>query len=81
MEVYELNNKKLTMLKWIGTIFTISGATASSFDLFPLNIIYYNCGTVFWLIASIKMKDLSLIVVNSGLLVIYLIGIIKSQII
>jgi hypothetical protein len=68
----------LNILKWLGTIFTISGAMASSFDIFPLNVIFYNLGSIFWLIASIKMKDASLIVVNSGLLFIYLVGIFRE---
>jgi hypothetical protein len=68
----------LNLFKWLGTIFTISGAVASSFDIFPLNVVFYNLGSIFWLIASIKMKDASLIVVNSGLLFIYLVGIFRE---
>ena len=65
----------LTVLKWLGTGFTILGALLTSLgDWDPYNVAAFNLGAAFWLWASIRMRELSLIVVNSVLLTIYVIG-------
>jgi hypothetical protein len=64
------------VLKWLGTGFTLAGALATSLALDPLNVYLFNAGAVTWLIAAIRMKENSLIVVNAGLLLIYIYGII-----
>jgi hypothetical protein len=64
------------VLKWLGTAFTLAGALATSLALDPLNVYLFNAGAVTWLIAAIRMKESSLIVVNAGLLLIYIYGII-----
>jgi hypothetical protein len=64
------------VLKWLGTSFTLAGALATSLALDPLNVYLFNAGAVTWLIAAIRMKESSLIVVNAGLLLIYIYGII-----
>ena len=64
----------LNACKWVGTAATIVGAltTAGGFD--PINIVAFNIGAVFWLLASIRMKDAALMSVNAGLLGIYALG-------
>jgi hypothetical protein len=65
----------LTVLKWLGTGFTILGALLTSLgDWDPYNVAAFNVGAVFWLWASIRMRELSLITVNAVLLTIYVIG-------
>ena len=65
----------LTALKWLGTAFTILGALLTSLgDWDPLNVIAFNLGAGFWLWAAVRMRELSLIVVNSVLLTIYAFG-------
>ncbi len=64
----------LLVCKWIGTIATILGALATSGGFDPFNIIAFNIGSVFWLLAAIRMKDTALIAVNAGLLGIYALG-------
>jgi hypothetical protein len=65
----------LTALKWLGTSFTILGAGLTSLgDWDPLNVVAFNLGAAFWLWASIRMRELSLIVVNAVLLTIYVFG-------
>ena len=63
-----------TILKWVGTTFTIGGAAATSAGIDPLNVILFNVGAVIWLIAAVRMREASLIAVNAGLLAIYLVG-------
>jgi hypothetical protein len=62
------------IFKWIGTAFTLAGAIATALAFDPLNVLMFNIGALSWLIASIRMKDMSLMAVNSGLLAIYFVG-------
>ncbi len=63
------------ILKWLGTALTIGGAVATALAIDPLNVYLFNVGAVTWLWAAIRMKEKSLIVVNAGLLAVYLFGI------
>lgn len=65
----------LNVLKWLGTGFTILGALLTSLGNWdPYNVTAFNLGAIFWLWASIRMREASLITVNAVLLTIYLIG-------
>ena len=64
----------LNVCKWVGTTATIIGALATAGGLDPANIIAFNVGAVFWLLAAIRMKDSALMAVNAGLLGIYALG-------
>jgi hypothetical protein len=64
------------ILKWLGTALTIAGAVATSLALDPLNVYLFNAGALTWLFAAIRMKEKSLIVVNAGLLAVYVFGVI-----
>ena len=64
----------LNVCKWVGTAATIVGALATAGGFDPVNIIAFNVGAVFWLLASIRMKDAALMSVNAGLLGIYALG-------
>ena len=66
---------KTDSLKWLGTGFTILGALLTSLgDSDPYNVAAFNLGAAFWLWASIRMRELSLITVNAVLLTIYVFG-------
>jgi hypothetical protein len=64
------------VLKWLGTGFTLAGALATSLAVDPLNVYLFNAGAVTWLVAATRMRESSLIVVNAGLLSIYVFGLI-----
>jgi hypothetical protein len=66
----------ISIFKWLGTLLTVGGALMTAINVDPLNIYLFNSGAVFWLIASIRMRDTSLIVMNSSLLIISIIGLI-----
>ena len=55
------------LMKWLGTLLTVGGALMTAIDVDPLNIYLFNGGALFWLIASIRMKDVSLIVLNTSM--------------
>lgn len=65
-----------SVLKTLGTVFTILGALLTVHAVDPWNVWAFNIGGVFWLAAAIRMKDINLIAVNTGLLAIYLYGVI-----
>jgi hypothetical protein len=65
----------LNTLKWLGTGFTILGALLTSLGSYdPWNVTAFNLGAIFWLWASIRMREASLITVNAVLLTIYVFG-------
>lgn len=65
----------LTVVKWLGTGFTVLGALLTSLEGFdPYNVAAFNLGALFWLWASILMRDSALITVNAVLLTIYVFG-------
>ena len=71
----DMKTINIELLKWLGTGFTILGALLTSLGNFdPLNVFAFNLGAIFWLWASIRMKEASLITVNAVLLTIYVIG-------
>lgn len=66
---------KTELLKWLGTAFTILGALLTSLGNWdPYNVAAFNLGAVFWLWASVRMREVSLITVNAVLLTIYVFG-------
>lgn len=74
-------NKCLQMndfLKWTATAITILGAVLTSLNIYPLNVIAFNLGSVLWLIFAIRIKENSLVVVNAGMLLVYVFGLLKA---
>jgi len=61
-------------LKWVATVVTLAGALLTSLDIHPINLYVLNIGTVIWLVWAIRVKETSLIVVDIGLLAIYVLG-------
>ena len=64
-----------SILKWTATVLILVGAVLTSLAVDPLNIYVMNVGTLIWLIWALRIRDNALIVVNAGLLVIYLMGV------
>lgn len=67
-----------SILKWTATVTILIGAVLTSLAIDPLNIYIMNVGTLIWLIWALRIRDNALIVVNAGLLVIYLGGVIRA---
>lgn len=61
-------------LKWIATVITLIGAVCTSFRFDPLNIYLLNTGAFLFLVWSIRIRDIALVSVNAGLLLIYILG-------
>lgn len=65
-----LNN----IIKWAACFVTLGGAIATSLAWDPLNIWLLNAGAVLYLTWAIRIREFSLITINAGLLLIYLVG-------
>jgi hypothetical protein len=77
--MYKITGQTLNnILKWVATAITLIGAVLTSLNIYPLNVIAFNLGSVLWLIFAIRIKEPSLIVVNSGLLLVYIAGLVKA---
>jgi hypothetical protein len=72
-----LNN----ILKWSACFLTLGGALTTSLQIDPLNIYLLNVGSTLYLIWAIRIRELSLIVINAGLLVIYVVGLMYRHLI
>jgi hypothetical protein len=61
-------------LKWAATFLTLAFAVMTSMRLTPYNIWIANISSLMWLIWSLRVKEWSLVVVNTGLLLVYAAG-------
>jgi len=62
-------------VKWLATVVTLAGAMATAWAYDPLNIYLLNLGAFLFLIWGYLIRDKAMIVVNAGMLSIYMIGI------
>jgi 4-hydroxybenzoate polyprenyltransferase len=69
-----------SILKWTACAVTLAGALATSLQIDPLNIYLLNVGSILYLIWSVRIKEPSLVVINAGLLLIYLVGVLHRHI-
>jgi hypothetical protein len=70
------NEKVNAILEWSATIVTVGAALATALSIDPLNIYLFNIGSVVWLVWAVRIKRASLVVVNVGLLAVYVYGLI-----
>jgi len=61
-------------MKWVSTAIMLLAALAIVEGLHPTSIYLLNLGSLAWLITSIMWRELSLIVVNASLLLVYVYG-------
>lgn len=67
-------------LQWSATALTLLGAVLTSWGGVPdlPRVVAFGLGTLLWLIFSIRIGIASLIVVNSGLMAVYLFGFVNT---
>ena len=70
------SEKVNAILEWLATIVTVSAALATALSIDPLNIYLFNIGSVLWLAWAVRIKRASLVVVNVGLLAVYVYGLV-----
>ena len=70
-----LNN----ILKWSACFVTLGGALTTSLQMDPLNIYLLNVGSILYLTWAIRIRETSLVVINAGLLLIYVVGLLHRH--
>ena len=66
------------VLQWTATAVTLTGAMLTAAALDPWNVLCLNTGSLLWLIWAWRGRSRSLIVVNAGLVIIYLAGMVRA---
>lgn len=61
-------------LKWLACVITLVGALATSAGFDPFNVYTLNLGAAVYLWWSYRIREWSLVTINSGLLAIYFAG-------
>ena len=61
-------------IKWTATVIVLAGALCTSLRIDPLNIWLLNVGTGLFVIWALRIREPAMIVVNTGLLAIYILG-------
>ena len=68
-------DKNITLIiKWVATAISLVGASLAALDIYPWSAIILNFGAFVFLIWAIRIKDLAMITVNAGILLIYTAG-------
>lgn len=63
-------------MKWSGTFLCLVGIALTSFNIYPLNILFGFVGSGLWTIAGILQNDAPLVLVEAVATVIYLAGLV-----
>lgn len=71
MQVFNLNS-----LKWHGTALCLIGIALTSFNIYPLNILFGFVGSGLWTAAGYMQDDTPLVLVEAVATVLYAIGLI-----
>lgn len=61
-------------LAWLGTAVLLLAATLAAFNFYPMYVFLFCVANGIWVAVGILWKEKSLIVLNAGLTLIYLIG-------
>ena len=64
--------------KWTGCALVVTGAILTTLNIYPLNIIILNLGTIIYMVWSWRVKEMSIFVVNLSLTLIYTLGIVLN---
>lgn len=63
------------MIKWSGTVLCLIGIALTSFNIFPLNILFGLVGSGLWTYAGYLQNDAPLVLVEAVATVLYFIGV------
>lgn len=71
----------LSVLKGVSTLTVIVGSGVNAFGIYPLGPIILTLGAVFWLIASLYMKEPSQVITNLAIILVTMIGLVPKLLI
>lgn len=68
--------KNQDYIKWVATVSYLIGMVLTTFNIFPLNLVFSAIGGALWCAAGIIARDKPLVIVELASAMIYLIGLI-----
>ena len=80
LETKDIQAKPYQPLAWLFTATLIGAATMAAFNMYPWNSYAFTVSNLGWVVIGILWKEKSLIVLNAGLTIIYIIGLISDWI-
>lgn len=70
-----MNEVNLIFMKWIGTSLCLIGIALTSFNIYPLNILFGLVGSGLWATAGYVQDDSPLLLVEAVATILYLLGV------
>lgn len=67
----------MSMIKWTGTALCLIGIALTSFNVYPLNILFGLVGSALWTYAGVLQRDIPLILVEAVAVALYFAGVIS----
>lgn len=67
----------MIIIKWLGTILCLIGIALTSFNIYPLNILFGLVGSALWTLAGFIQRDIPLLLVEFVAVVLYFGGIVS----
>lgn len=64
--------------EWTSTFILLVGVILTSLNIFPMNVYFLLIGNIGWIILGFLWKKISLIILQSIITIIYILGIIKT---
>jgi len=71
--------KPYQWLAWLGTGILLVAATMAAFNLYPYYSYAFTLANGIWVLVGVLWKEKSLIVLNAGLTIIYIVGLISDN--
>jgi hypothetical protein len=67
----------MIIIKWLGTILCLIGIALTSFNIYPLNILFGLVGSALWTLAGFMQRDIPLLLVEFVAVVLYFGGVVS----
>jgi hypothetical protein len=65
------------MIRWSGTVLCLIGIALTSFNIYPLNLVFGLIGSFLWTVQGYLYRDNALLVVELVAVLMYLVGLFK----
>ena len=70
------DTKPYQWLAWVGTASLVASAALAAFNMYPYYVFGFLISNSLWVLIGILWKERSLVVMNAGLTLIYLLGLV-----
>lgn len=74
---FKVSSENLVYMKWLGTVLCLIGIALTSFNIYPLNIIFGLVGSSLWAASGYAQDDTPLFLVEIVAAALYMVGLIS----